>query len=628
MKQLLSFFDSMKTMLVLMAIFAFSIGYATFVENDFGTVTAKSEIYNALWFEILLGLLALNLTLNIVKYKMYTLEKMPIFLFHLSFLIILVGAAITRFVGFEGTMHIREGATASSMTSSDTFISVTATEQNSTSQSHDVVFLSKRSTNSFESKLRVGTKDVVVKLIAHTPDAVEQLVADESGKGVAQMMVTAGAQGVPLSLEEGSFYDAGSFVIDFDSKEQFDKPVVSLFLENNLLFMKHDMALSFLKMDDRSTGNIEPNPQELLHTRVLYTLSEGSFVLRSFMPHATKKILSDPNAKSNANGLEALKFAVSVDGVSQDVEIFGRKGVVGRESHTLINGVDVHLSYGARELLLPFAIKLLDFQLERYPGSMSPSSYASEVELIDREQNVHKPYRIFMNNILEHRGYRFFQASYDQDEQGTILSVNYDPGTLPSYLGYTLLGLGMFWSLFSRRHRFSKLAKKAKEASEAKALALLAVAFMAFGVTPSHAVELDPAIKTILAFDKAHAQKFGTLVVQDTRGRMKPMDTLSTEVLAKVHGSSTFDVGGVKLTPNQVILGMMIRPDVYKEIKIIKTKDEKINELIGTKRDAKYASFSQFFEDSVLCAVISLQHLLMRHQEKSQNTEINSIRLC
>ena len=597
MKQLISILDSMKTMAILMLLFAFSIAYATFVENDFGTVTAKAEIYNALWFEILLGLLALNLTLNIIKHKMFTLKKAPIFIFHLSFLIILAGAAITRFFGFEGTMHIREGATASSMISSETFFSVNATAQDGKASFSKPVYLSKRSRNSLSASLEVAGKNVSVELLEYTPDAIEQLVADEKGKAVAEMMVTAGEQGKPLTLEEGKFYNAGSFILDFNSGEVFDKPTISLYMEDENIYIKHEMPLSYLKMDDRSQGELAPNDKELLNTRVLYSSELGSFVLRSFMPHASKKLISDPNAKSNANGLEAFKFSINVDGVSGESYVYGRKGVIPNESHLVLNGVDVHISYGAKELALPFKIKLLDFQLERYPGSMSPSSYASEVELIDDEEGLRMPYRIFMNNILEHRGYRFFQASYDQDERGTVLSVNNDPGTLPSYIGYALLGLGMFWSLFSKRHRFSKLAKKAKDASEAKAVALLLAFTLALSVTPSNAAETDPAIKTILAFDKEHSQKFAKLIVQDTKGRMKPIDTLATEVLAKIYSSSSLQVGTKRLTPNQVILGMMIRPDVYKEIKVIKTKDEKINEAIGTATNSKYASFSQFFQD-------------------------------
>ncbi len=90
--------------------------------------------------------------------------------------------------------------------------------------------------------------------------------------------------------------------------------------------------------------------------------------------------------------------------------------------------VKVHISYGAKTINLPFSIKLLDFQLERYPGSNSPSSYASEVVVIDPVRNIEMPYRIYMNHVLNYEGYRFFQSSYDQDEKGTILSVNHDTG--------------------------------------------------------------------------------------------------------------------------------------------------------------------------------------------------------
>jgi cytochrome c-type biogenesis protein CcsB len=587
----------MKTMAILMLIFAFSIGYATIVENDFGTMTAKAEIYNALWFETLLGLLALNLSLNIYKHKMYTLKKAPIFIFHISFLIILVGAAITRFIGYEGTMHIREGQTASTILSADTYLSINASKGDMKSSSSEVVYLSKRAKNNLDTSLLVDGKKVDVILSEYIPDAIEEVVEDPNGKALANMMVTAGEQGQPVALEQGNSYDAGNFVLDFESGKSFTKPVISIYMKDTEIFMKHDMQLSYFKMDDRSKGDLVASEDEVFNTRVLYSTDLGSFVLRSFFAHAGKKIVSDPKAKAKANGLEVFRFNVNVDGESAESLVYGRKGVAGEESHLVVNGVDVHISYGAKELPIPFKIKLLDFQLDRYPGSMSPASYASEVELIDDEEGLHLPYRIFMNNILEHRGFRFFQASYDRDEKGTVLSVNNDPGTLPSYIGYFLLGLGMFWSLFSKQHRFAKLAEKARKASAAKVVPTLLALGLLVSVTPSHATDVNPAIKTILSFDKAHADKFGQLIVQDSKGRMKPVDTLATEVLAKIHRSSSLNVGKDILTPNQVVLGMMIRPDVYKEIKIIKTKDPKINETLGVKSDAKYVSFAQFFTD-------------------------------
>ncbi|MEN4052349.1 cytochrome c biogenesis protein CcsA [Sulfurimonas sp. NWX79] len=599
MNKLLSFIGSMKTMAVLMLLFAFAIGYATIVENDFGTMTAKAEIYNARWFEVLLGLLAINLIYNIFHYKMYTLKKAPILIFHVAFLVVLVGAAITRYVGYEGTMHIREGMTENSMLSSDPYIIIKAQDLHNKAEFDKILYLSKRGDNDFEHTLELGDKKVAVKLVEYIPNAVETLVADKNGKAIAKMMITGGGQGKPVALEEGKYFDAGNFVLDFNSGMQFNKPVIALFLKDGKLFMKHDMKLSYLKMADRSKGNLEANDNEPVNKRMLYSTDLGGFVLRDFMLHAKKKVVTNSSALLRNSGVDALKFSITVGPKSKEFLVYGQKGMQSRPTTLTLGGVNVSVAYGSKGIALPFKLKLLDFQLDRYPGSMSPASYASEVELIDEKNGVHMPYRIYMNHILDYQNYRFFQSSYDRDEKGTVLSVNHDPGTLPTYIGYALMALGMFWVLFSRKFRFGQLSAKAKKAAECK----IVPAFLAVGIllsfTPAKAAELDPAIKTILAFDKAHAEKFGTLIVQDTKGRMKPIDTLSTEILAKIHRSASLKVGGEKLTPNQVILGMMIRPDIYKEVKLIRTGDPKINMAIGAQKDAKYVSFSQFFQDSV-----------------------------
>ena len=603
MKKILSAFGSMNTMVVLMLTFAFTIGYATIVENDYGTMTAKAEIYNARWFEVLLGLLALHLIYNIFKFKMYKLSKAPIFIFHIAFLVILFGAAVTRYMGYEGTMHIREGMTSSSMLSHSPYVSIKVQDLKSKLTSNKILYLSKRGDNSFDKSLSIDGKKLDVKLIEYIPNAVEKLVADKNGHAIAKFMITGGGAGKPLALDEGKYYDAGNFIVDFNSGNHFDKPVISLFIKDGNLLMNHAMKLTYFKMADRSQGTLEANANESMNKRVLYRTSLGGFVLRDFMLHATKKLVSNFSSKinnrmkMNSSGVDALKFLITINGKNKKLIVYGKNGIPGVTSHVSLDGVNVAVSYGAQEIKIPFKLKLIKFQLDRYPGSMSPASYASKVEVIDTKNGVKMPYRIYMNHVLDYRNYRFFQASYDRDERGTVLSVNHDPGTLPTYIGYFLLALGLFWALFSKKHRFARLSAKAKKASECKIVPALLIVGLAFVAPQLKAENLDPSIQTILSFDKNHATKFAKLIVQDTKGRMKPIDTLSVEVLAKIHRSATLQVGNTKLDANQVILGMMVRPDIYKNIKLIMTKNKKINETIGTNKDAKYASFAQFFQD-------------------------------
>ena len=69
-----------------MCCFAVSIGVATFVENDYGTIAAKATIFNSWWLELCLFLLATIFIFNIFRYKLFSLKKLPVLLFHLSLL--------------------------------------------------------------------------------------------------------------------------------------------------------------------------------------------------------------------------------------------------------------------------------------------------------------------------------------------------------------------------------------------------------------------------------------------------------------------------------------------------------------------------------------------------------------
>ena len=110
MDKLLSSLFSMRWASVGLIVFLVAIGAATFIESIHGIQAAKISIYNAFWFEGLLLYLVLALVSNIFRYKMFTRAKIAMLSFHLSFIVILAGAAVTRYISFEGQMVIREGA--------------------------------------------------------------------------------------------------------------------------------------------------------------------------------------------------------------------------------------------------------------------------------------------------------------------------------------------------------------------------------------------------------------------------------------------------------------------------------------------------------------------------------------
>ena len=89
----------------------------------------------------------------------------------------------------------------------------------------------------------------------------------------------------------------------------------------------------------------------------------------------------------------------------------------------------------------------------------NPVDFISELRLLDRgvesgELKVDEG-TIRMNKPLKYHGWRFCQSDYDSDEQGVVLTFNYDPwGIGITYSGYALLLVAMIGFFFQRHSRF------------------------------------------------------------------------------------------------------------------------------------------------------------------------------
>lgn len=269
--------------------------------------------------------------------------------------------------------------------------------------------------------------------------------------------------------------------------------------------------------------------------------------------------------------------------------VFGKEGQVHIREGEKTDQMVMHTSKGIKTETLPFVLELRDFRLIRYPGSQSPSSYESDL-LVHVDGEIREA-KVFMNNILDVKGYRFFQASYDQDEMGTILSVNRDvAGRTVTYAGYLILVAGFVLIFFMPNSRFRKLQQQLKEVRKG-ALVLLFLLIAAFGYpqsttnepTDSSVSGVPGEMATLSAGSIAgavlensipveHAARFGTLPVQ-FRGRTMPMNTFSSEILRKVHKEQTFG----DLNSDQFLLGMLAMPQMWMQVPLIVLSDKEIS---------------------------------------------------
>mgnify|MGYP001283222541 FL=1 len=124
MQAIYTFLFSSRLMGMLLFIFAIAVGGATLIENSFDTVTAKVIVYNALWFEVVVILLVVNFIGNIGKYRLLQKRKIPSLIFHIAFIVVIIGAGVTRYTGFEGVMPIKEGETSETMFSAESYLQI------------------------------------------------------------------------------------------------------------------------------------------------------------------------------------------------------------------------------------------------------------------------------------------------------------------------------------------------------------------------------------------------------------------------------------------------------------------------------------------------------------------------
>ncbi|MBM3421271.1 MAG: c-type cytochrome biogenesis protein CcsB, partial [Bacteroidetes bacterium] len=201
----------------------------------------------------------------------------------------------------------------------------------------------------------------------------------------------------------------------------------------------------------------------------------------------------------------------------------------------------------------------------------------------DDQKGVEKPYLIFMNNILKHRGYRFFQSSYDQDEMGTVLSVNRDlAGMLVTYTGYAIMIIFIIMSLVNRSSHFRKVTGSYWTSALRKTatiIVLLSLTSMAAEVSAQR-----------LVVDKKSADEFGKILVQDQKGRTKPLYTLSSDILRKVSRENNFS----GYTPMQVFLGLYLDFGNWQNVPLIKVSDKNLQRTIGIR--SEYAAFSDIVD--------------------------------
>jgi hypothetical protein len=107
-------------------------------------------------------------------------------------------------------------------------------------------------------------------------------------------------------------------------------------------------------------------------------------------------------------------------------------------------------------LYKPFTLHLVEFRHDKYPGTDIPKNFSSRVRLERPETGENREVLIYMNNPLRYAGDTYYQASFDNDNQGTVLQVVHNPSWLTPYFSCVMVGIGLIIQFSSHLTEFAK----------------------------------------------------------------------------------------------------------------------------------------------------------------------------
>tara|TARA_R110000850_G_scaffold80862_1_gene173590 strand:- start:140891 stop:144061 length:3171 start_codon:yes stop_codon:yes gene_type:complete len=607
-KKIASFLFSTRLTGILFIVFAIAMGIGTFLDaqqTTSPTPYSRTLVYNAWWFEAIMVVFVINFIGNIPKYGLWRKEKWSMLIIHLSFILIIFGAFITRYIGYEGVIAIREGATENTMLSEKVYLTtlidgdyeIDGVPQRRKHEKR--LLLSERLDNDFEIQTDYNDQPITIEYVDYIKGAVETVVPAESGMHYLKLVEAEGGNRHSHWLKDGEVSSIHGVLFALNN---FTEGAINIIHdEENGYQLYTPFSGGFTRMADQMEGRVVEDSLQPLQLRSLYQMAGMGFVIPDPIVEGEFDLVKA--TEEEPSNMDALVVKATTNNEAKIVKLLGGQGFVPKPTTVELGGLEFHFVYGSKEIELPFSITLNDFIAEKYPGTETAySSFMSKVT-VNNPDNTSFDYDIYMNNILDHKGYRFFQASFDPDELGTVLSVNHDFwGTWTTYIGYLLLYFGLMAILFDKNSRFGSLKKMLDKVKKKKAalstLALLLVGTFGFSQDAhQHRETEDNQLDSIIfanVVDKDHAAKFGQLVIQDEGGRMKPVNTFASELLRKVSKSDHYK----SLDANQVFLSMSEFPRLWVEIPLIRLKrgNDSIRKVLDVSEDRKNVSLIEMFD--------------------------------
>ena len=468
LEKIWSILISLKLAVLVIASLAITLATATIIESSYDSKTAQYYVYRASWFYGLLTLLGLNILAVALSRLPWKKKHIPFLMAHAGILMILTGSWLTYINGLDGSLRIAEGEVNSAVeldqhvlvfkrgeeikTTPFEWLPEPATRNFKPINFEDFKVRVDRYISDAEAKIQfVPSSDptlkaapaVQIKILGAPMGGAPELWlwAGDPGwasqkMGLARFLIRTESQS-DLSVNPEASGGAPEARFDFVVSKNGDLRFESTSIRGE----KQSAKINLASLENKEEP-VVINPGWKMPIRVQVKRFVPSGVnLTEYVPVKVKPVGMGSAIPQPAIQISLIKNPASKLWL----------GLGDRADFTDVDGAKVSIGYFPKRVILPYALRLKQFEMKNNPGTMDPAAYSSYVQVVDQiqksesELNAIPTHHITMNEPMAERGYTFYQASYIPEAPRpttTILSVNLDPGRALKYWGSILLILG------------------------------------------------------------------------------------------------------------------------------------------------------------------------------------------
>lgn len=482
---------SLRLAVAVIAGLAITLAVATTIESKYDSKTAQYFVYQATWFYGLLALLGLNILAVALSRLPWKKKHIPFLMAHAGIMMILIGSWLTYTKGLDGSLRVSENEIASAVELDQHVLLFKRGEE---ALSERFPWMPDMVAQDFKPK---AFRDLHIQVEKYISDAEPKVNFVESKDSTSKPAGNSAAKSAP------------ALQIKILGSPMGGAPEIWLWAADaGWASQRMGLARFLIRREDQKDLTLDDVSPTTPEARLDFIVSKnGDLRYEATSVRGEKKsgkidlaaienkdepVIVDPAWRMPIK-IQIKKFVAAGVNLTEYTHVKVKPtgmgtaipqpailisllsnpnsklwlGLGDRADFTDSDGSQVSIGYFPKRVVLPYAIRLKQFELKHNPGTLDPAAYSSFVQVVDQFQKTEKDMNalpvthITMNEPMEVKGYTFYQASYIPDfprPTTTILSVNYDPGRALKYWGSILLIAGAI-SLYLGKV-FTKKTKK------------------------------------------------------------------------------------------------------------------------------------------------------------------------